>query len=218
MDFVYKMLYRLVQLTIKIVLKISGTLKVYGRENIPEKGGVIVACNHISYLDPPLVGAVLPRVATFMARAGLFEVPVLGWMISRAAFPVDRENPRPSSIKDAVARLKKGELIVLFPEGKRSETGELLEARRGVEVIARRSKAVIVPTYISGSNRALPFHAKWIKKADISVVFGKPIYYNFTPENSLKGDSQLQHSIGSTIMKAIGELKKEFEHKNLSEK
>jgi 1-acyl-sn-glycerol-3-phosphate acyltransferase len=215
MDFVYNVLYRLVQLTIKIILGISGTLTVYGRENIPEKGGVIVACNHISYLDPPLVGAVLPRIATFMARKGLFDVPVLGWMISRAAFPVDRENPRPSSIKDAVTRLKKGELIVLFPEGKRSETGELQEARRGVDVIARLSKATIVPTYLHGSNKALPFHAKWIKRADISVVFGKPIYYNAISETESDTGKKQDQPIGSTIMHAIGELKRDFEQKKL---
>ncbi len=211
MDLVYNLLYRLVQLTIKIVLKINGTLKVYGKENVPKKSGVIVASNHISYLDPPLIGAVLPRIATFMARKGLFDVPVLRWMISRAAFPVDRENPRPSSIKDAVRRLKNGELIVLFPEGKRSETGEFQEAKRGVEVIAKLSKAAIVPTLLVGSDKALPSKAKWLKKADISIVFGKPIYYT----DSADRNGQAQGNIGSTIMNAIGELKKDFEHKKM---
>jgi len=216
MDLAYNLLYRLVQLTIKVVLKITGTLTVYGRENIPDKGGVIVASNHISYLDPPLVGAVLPRIATFMARKGLFEVPVLGWMISRAAFPVDRENPRPSSIKDAVRRLKKGELIVLFPEGKRSETGKLLEARRGVDVIAKMSKAAIVPTLLVGSDKALPLKAKWLKRADITVVFGKPIYYTgLGASDDLKG--QLHNNIGSKIMSAIGDLKNEFNNRNMQQ-
>jgi 1-acyl-sn-glycerol-3-phosphate acyltransferase len=214
MDFLYNLLYRLIQLTIKAVLKINGTLTVYGRENIPEKGGVIVASNHISYLDPPLVGSVLPRIATFMARKGLFDVPVLGWMISRAAFPVDRENPKPSSIKDAVKRLKQGEVLVLFPEGKRSETGELQEAKRGVDVIAKMSRATIVPTLLVGSDKALPSGAKWLKRADISVVFGKPIYYN-APAESYDPAGQMQDHHGSTIMRAIGELKKEYENRTI---
>lgn len=214
MDFIYNLLYKLVQLTIKIILRINGSLKVYGRENIPEKGGVIVASNHISYLDPPLVGSVLPRIATFMARKGLFDMPVLGWMISRAAFPVDRENPRPSSIKDAVKRLKKGELIVLFPEGKRSETGELQEAKRGVDVIAKMSRAAIVPTLLVGSDKALPSGAKWLKHADISVVFGKPIYYN-VPAGSYDPGGQEQDNTGSTIMRTIAELKKDYENRNI---
>ena len=209
MDLAYNFFYRLLQLTIIVVLKINGTLKVYGKDNVPEKGGVIIASNHVSYLDPPLIGSVLPRIATFMARKGLFNVPVLGWMISRAAFPVDRENPKPSSIKDAVRRLKKGELIVLFPEGQRNETGELLEAKRGVEVIAKLSKAAIVPTLLVGSDKALPPKAKWLKRADISVVFGKPVYYT----DSSDSNGQEQDNIGNTIMNAIGELKKDFEHK-----
>jgi len=216
MDFAYNLFYRLVQLIIRIVLKINGSLKVYGTENVPEKGGVIIASNHISYLDPPLVGAVLPRVATFLARKGLFDVPVLGWMISRSAFPIDRENPKPSSIREAVRRLKKGESIVLFPEGKRSETGDLLEARRGVDVIAKISKAAIVPTLIVGSDKALPLKAKWLKRADISVVFGKPIYYA-TPGKSDGLDGKGQDNISSTIMSEIGELKKEFGNRNIQQ-
>ena len=213
MDFAYNLLYRLVQLILKGVLKINGSLRVYGIENVPEKGGVIIASNHISYLDPPLVGAVLPRIATFLARKGLFEVPVLGRIISRSAFPIDRENPKPSSIKEAVKRLNKGEAIVLFPEGKRSEKGELLEARRGVDVIAKLSKATIVPTLLLGSDKALPLKAKWLKRADISVVFGKPIIYNMQGKSD-DPNRKRQDNIGDTIMSSIGELKKEFENKH----
>lgn len=211
MDVAYNLLYRLIQLFIKIVLKLNGSLKVYGKGNVPEKGGVIIASNHISYLDPPLIGAVLPRIATFMARKGLFDVPMLKWMITRAAFPVDRDNPKPSSIKDAVRRLKKGDLIVLFPEGKRSEEGELLEAKRGVEVIAKLSKAAIVPTLLVGSNKALPPKAKWLKRADISVVFGKPLYYTASADRN----GQAQDNVSSAIMSAIGEFQRDFEHKKM---
>jgi 1-acyl-sn-glycerol-3-phosphate acyltransferase len=213
MDFAYNLLYRLIQLIIKFVLTINGSLKVYGKENVPEKGGVIIASNHISYLDPPIVGAALPRIATFLARKGLFDVPVLGWMIKRSAFPIDRDNPKPSSIKEAVRRLKKGESIVLFPEGKRSETGDLLEARRGVDVIAKISKVTIVPTLLVGSDKALPLKAKWLKRANISVVFGKPIYYK-TQDKSDEPNGKVKDNISNTIMSAIGELKKEFENKN----
>src|SRR5512139_2385233 len=110
------LLYKLTQILIRLILWINGGVVVKGRENIPREGGVIIAANHISYIDPPLLGAVLPRRATFLARKGLFEIPVLSWGMRQTAIPVDREKTQPSTIKESVRRLKKGEVIVLFPE------------------------------------------------------------------------------------------------------
>ena len=118
--------YNVSAVLIRGIFRINGGLTVQGEENVPE-GGVIIASNHISYLDPPLIGAVTPRRVTFMARKGLFEIPVLRSIIKPAAFPIDREKPRPSTIKEAIKRLRNGELLVIFPEGGRSETGKLLK-------------------------------------------------------------------------------------------
>jgi 1-acyl-sn-glycerol-3-phosphate acyltransferase len=202
------LLYRFTALLIRSICIINGGLEVKGRENIPAKGGVIIAANHISYLDPPVIGAVLPRKATFMARKGLFEIPVLKWIVKRTAIPVDRERPRPSTIKEAVRRLNNGELLVVFPEGRRSETGELLEAKRGIGMIATLSKVPVVPTLITGADKALPVDAKWLKRAKISIIFGKPVYYSSTTEKK-EYCYHLQHKdISSKIMNAIAELKK----------
>jgi len=209
-DFLYHYFYKLVALTIRIVFRLNGGLDVKGRENVETEEGAIIAPNHISYLDPPIVGAVLPRNATFMARKGLFKVPVLKWLICRAAFPVDRDKPRPSSIKDAVKRLKNGELLVMFPEGTRNETGELGEAKRGITMIASLSRAPIVPTLIMGTEKALPVGAKWIKRARITVVFGRPIHYTFTKDKKDHPGNALQVDLGNTIMSAIGQLKEEY--------
>jgi 1-acyl-sn-glycerol-3-phosphate acyltransferase len=193
--------YKLSALIIRLVLHINGGLYVKGKDNTLVEGGVIVASNHISYLDPPLIAAVLPRRATFMARKGLFNIPLLGWFISHYAFPVDREKTLPSTIKEAVRRLKNGELLVMFPEGRRSETGEILEGKRGIGMIAHLSKAVVVPVLISGTNKALPVGAKWLKRAKISVIFGDPIDLS-----TVKGEGY--ESISQKIMCVIGELKK----------
>ena len=208
----FDILYKLVALFIRVVFTINGGLVVKGRENIPSETGVIIAVNHISYLDPPIVGAVTPRRATFMARKGLFDIPLLGTIIRPAAFPIDREKPRPSTIKEAVKRLKNGELIVMFPEGGRSETGELLEAKRGISMIAGISKVPIVPTLISGSNMALPVDARWIKRAKITVVFDKPIYYTPEAEGKEHKKQNVQEHISNKIMAAIGEMKKDYEN------
>lgn len=192
---------------IRFILHINGGLDIKGIENVPAEGGVIIASNHISYLDPPLLGAVLPRGATFMARRGLFNIPLLGWFIKHRAFPVDRGKTLPSTMKEAVKRLKNGELLIIFPEGKRSETGKLLEGKRGIGMIAHLSKAAVVPALIIGSNKALPVSAKWLKRARISIAFDSPIY-----SSTKYGEgNDLYENITQRIMCAIGELKKRYE-------
>lgn len=185
-----------------IVFKIFFGLKAIDYERVPEKGGVIVAANHASYLDPLIIGTALKRRATFMARRGLFKIPLIGTFVNAFSFPVDRDRPQPSTIKEAVTRLKKGELIVLFPEGGRSTDGSLLDARRGVGMIAAMSMARVVPALIEGADRALPVGAKFIKPAKIRVTFGNPI--------EIEGEEtgkDFQERIARDIMEAIRSLK-----------
>lgn len=208
MDSIYILIYKLTAFTIRLILRFNGGVTTEGKENLPAEGGVIIASNHISYLDPPLLGSVLPRVATFMARRGLFDVPVLGWMINHAAFPVDREKPRPSTIKNAVRRLNNGALIVMFPEGRRNETSQLLEARRGVGMIASMSNVPIVPTLIIGTDKALPVDSKWLKREKISVIFGKPIYPRSFTENADSPSHVIHDKISDNVMSAIRKLRK----------
>jgi 1-acyl-sn-glycerol-3-phosphate acyltransferase len=191
---------------IGLILRSRGRLYIKGADNIPLEGGVIIAANHTSYLDPPLMGAATPRRATFMARKGLFSIPLIGWFIKHYAFPVDRTKTLPSTIKESVRRLKNGELLVIFPEGRRSETGELTEGKRGVGMVAALSKAVVVPAFISGTDKMLPVGAKWLKQADILVRFGRPLDFHITNGR----DENLHISITKKIMTAIGELKKSY--------
>jgi len=200
------LLYKLTQILIRFILGLNGGVVVKGRENIPREGGVIIAANHISYIDPPLIGAVLPRRATFMARKGLFEIPGLRWAMKQTAIPVDRQRTRPSTIKEAVRRLKKGEVVALFPEGRRSETGELLEGKRGIGMLVSLSGVPVVPALITGSDRALPVDARWLKRARITVVFDKPIYYTSIHEKDYPADL-VYEDITRKIMTSIGELK-----------
>ncbi len=194
---------RFISFLIRTVLRLNGGLAVKGLSHIPPQGGVLIAPNHISYIDPPLMASILPRRTVFMARKGLFTIPILGWFIGHYAFPVDREKTGPSSIKKAVRRLKNGELLVIFPEGRRSETGELLEGKRGVGMIASLGKAVIVPALIEGTERVLPPGAKWLRRAEISVTFGSPIY----PLSFSGKGEPLYEDITRAIMNSIMDLK-----------
>ncbi len=206
MKIIVDIVYRLIAIIIKTVFFFNGGLEVVGKENIP-KEGVIIASNHNSYLDPPILGSVTPRRCNFMARKGLFDVPVFRWMIKYAAFPVDRDKPRASTMKEAVKRIRNGQIVVVFPEGKRSETGELQEARPGIAMVAVISKAPIVPALITGADKALPPGARWLKRAKIKVVFGKPIYYTSTEESGARAGSDKREEVSRMIMDAIRDLK-----------
>lgn len=200
------LIYRFAALLIRLIFRINGGLDVKGRENIPLEGGVIIAFNHISFLDPLLAGAALPRRATFMARRELFNVPVLGWMAKHYALPVDLERLLPSTVKQSIRKLREGGVVVIFPEGMRSKTGELLEAGQGVGMIAIHGNVPVVPALITGSNEALPFDAKWLKRAKVAVIFGKPIYLSKKEITDRSHD--LYKNISEKVMSDIGGLKK----------
>jgi 1-acyl-sn-glycerol-3-phosphate acyltransferase len=194
-------------LLVRFLFFLNGGLTIIGRENIPYNRGVIIALNHVSYLDPPLVGAVLPRRATFLARRGLFSIPLLGSFVRLFALPLDREHPQPSIIKETIKRLTNGGLIVIFPEGRRSDTGELQSASQGVGLLASRGNASVVPALITGSDKALPPGAKWLRRARISILFDRPIYASSTIEKG--GGTRYQYrDITEKVMSAIRDLQK----------
>ncbi len=195
--------YRFTTTLFFILLKIFFRLKIIDVEKVPEKGGVIVVSNHVSHLDPLVIGvAIRKRQSTFMAKSGLFKIPLIGAFVRTFSFPVDRDNPQPSTIKEAVKRLKNGEIIVMFPEGGRSRDGSLLDAKRGTGMIAAMSKAVIVPAFIEGTDKALPAGARRIRLSRIKVYFGEPIEIKGTETGK-----DFQERIGSDIMEAIRDLK-----------
>jgi len=124
---------------------------VIGGENIPkEKGGYIIASNHVSNNDPPVVGITFKGKYTFMAKQELFEInPLFTWLIKRlGAFPVKRGAKDNSAIEKALDSLKQGRIFVIFPEGTRSKDGTLGHAKSGVTLIAAQAKVPVVPVYI----------------------------------------------------------------------
>ncbi|WP_333653002.1 lysophospholipid acyltransferase family protein [Dissulfurispira sp.] len=158
-----------------LLFKVFFRLKVYGSEFIPEKGGVIIAANHVSFLDPPLLGVVLKRRATFIAKRYLFSMPIIGHIVKLYSIPVDAGRTRPSTIKEAVKRLKMGELVVIFPEGGINLNGSFIDAKRGIGLIAAMSGVYIVPAFIDGTQRALPVGSKFLRPAKIELHFGHPL-------------------------------------------
>lgn len=151
----------------KIILTPIYRFEVIGRENIPKDGGVLLCTNHIHAFDPPIVGINTPRPVLFMAKDELFSIPILGKIISKVgSFPVKRGLSDRDALRKGLSVLKEGHVLGLFPEGTRSQTGELGKGLAGAGFFALRSKAEVVPCAIIGPYK--PFKR-------LKVVFGKPI-------------------------------------------
>ncbi|MBS4023050.1 MAG: 1-acyl-sn-glycerol-3-phosphate acyltransferase [Dethiobacter sp.] len=172
--------------------------EIKGRENLPQSGPFIICANHISWLDPPLVGSVAwPQKINFMAKDELFHIPVFGYLISKVkAFPVKRDSADRRAIKYAIDVIKNGEILGLFPEGTRSRTKELLPPQPGVGLIAHKSKALVLPVAIMGPYK--PF-------VPIRVRIGKPL--NFSEYYEEKARAELLERIAVGIMSEIDSLR-----------
>ena len=169
--------YKLSRFILLLFLKICFWLKCEGKGNLPKEGGVIIASNHISYLDPLAIGCASPRVIDFMARDSLFSIPVLGgWMRAVGAFGVKRNSADISAMKEAIYRLQHGRVLTLFPEGTR-QISVLVSTKvePGVGFLAAKSGAVVIPAFVSGTEKALPKGAKFFRFSRIRVKFGAPI-------------------------------------------
>lgn len=170
------MAYFIVRNFLKLFFKIVMGFKVYGVENVPKKGGFILAGNHVSHLDPPALASACPRVLHFMARHTLFNNRVLGWIIGSCnSFPVRRGEVDLGAIKEAVRRLKNGKVLLIFPEGTRSQNGEIQAAQPGVGYLSLMAGVPILPAYVKGTDEAMPRGTRKIKSVRVSVYFGNMV-------------------------------------------
>ncbi|MFH1963192.1 MAG: (d)CMP kinase [bacterium] len=183
---------------------------IQGLENIPSTGGVLLVCNHLSYLDPPAVAVSLPRQAAFIARSSLFKLPLLGWLLKRLnAYPINREGVDRDAFKRVMALLDNGKICLAFPEGTRSKTGQLQPAKPGIGMIISMAKNSgirfsVIPCKISGSDKAFPPGAKWFKRYPIKLCYGKPIDLS---DLLAEQDKYTYQAIADRLMEQIGRLK-----------
>jgi 1-acyl-sn-glycerol-3-phosphate acyltransferase len=152
--------------------------KVFNPERVPLNGPVILASNHASYIDPPLVGAGVERQINFLARDTIFRVPVLASILrSWEVVPVDRDGGTGRGLKMILSRLERGGAIILFPEGTRSRHGELNPARSGIGLTVIKSKAPVVPCRVFGTHRAFGPHMLIPRPRRLTVKYGRPLNF-----------------------------------------
>jgi len=158
------------------VTKLFYRLEMTGRDNIPPRGPVIVVANHSSYIDPIIVGLANRREIHYMAKAELFAIPILGWLIRRLnAFPVRRETADRTAIRTALDLVAGGQVVLLFPEGTRYRLDGLGPIQPGAGVIAEKAGCPIVPITLIGTDRILPEGTRQPRFPRISAIVGKPI-------------------------------------------
>ncbi len=165
------MVFKLVRLILNFVFFVCLGLKVEGRENIPDKGAIIVAPNHKSYWDPPVIGtAVNNRIIHYMAKEELFKNPIFGWVIRQfGTFPVKRGTVDRQAVRQAVRELKSGNPLGIFPEGTRIKREGLGRFHSGMASLALMTGTPVVPVAVIGT-MDLPK-----KNGPLAVLIGKPI-------------------------------------------
>lgn len=151
-------------------------LQLQGTEHIPGTGPIVLACNHLSNLDPVLLAAVCPRPINFLAKIELFRIPVVGGFVRRyGAIPLRRSASDPEAIRLAEQVLEQQQVLALFPEGTRSRAGQLKPFRFGAARLALKHNAPLVPAAISGTDRAMPAGGKIPRRETVRVAFGPPL-------------------------------------------
>jgi len=171
-----KLRYRITTRIVNFVWHLFFGFRVYNRENIPDRGGIIVASNHLTNYDPPLVGtAVWKREVFFFAKEELFVInPFYTWLLKYFnAFKVSRTGIDKKAIRHTEQLLRRGLCVIMFPEGTRSRKGVFLDFKSGVGYIAARANVPVIPAYLHGVNS--PLILQFLRRVRPLVIFGEPV-------------------------------------------
>ena len=186
-DVFQKFIYQLVsKLFVLPIYKFIFRGHLIGRENIPQKDSFIMVSNHGSLLDPPLLGHALGRNISFMAKAELFKIPLLGSVIKACgAYPVNRGIADKNTIKTACKKLSDNNCIGIFIDGTRQKNGRVNKPKQGAALLAFKNQKLLLPVAIVNSHRLLKFKLFIPFFSKIVIKVGKPVQ---PPQNSSKND------------------------------
>ncbi len=178
--------------------------EVIGREKRIESGGAIIAANHSSFLDPPIVACSYSREISFLARSTLFRGPGR-WLYPKLnAFPIDREHADLKSMKLILKKLKEGKRVLIFPEGTRTRDGSLQESKPGIGMLVAKSGVPVQPVRILGTYQSWPRGGRF-RPHKLTVIIGDPV--RFSEEDLGARTREGYQRIANQLMNAIGELK-----------
>ena len=195
-----------------VVVRLAATvlfrLKVSGQHHIPKTGGVLIAANHASYLDIPILGCGVPRRASYMGRMDLFPGPV-GWLMRYLGWiPIRRERVDRGGFEEAISRIKAGGAVIIYPEGSRTEDGRLQPGKPGVGMIVAATGCPVIPAHLAGTFAVLPPGARRIRLRPMRVTYGEPMDFSMLLKE-LDGESKkkdVYQRISQEIMDRIAAL------------
>jgi len=198
------LLYAVLWVLCNVVSRMALRYRTTGRQSIPSKGGILFAANHASYLDIPLLGCGIPRRVSFIGRANLFPHWILKWVLrSLGWIPLRMSRLDRRAFETAIAQIKAGKPVVIFPEGTRTPDGALQPGKLGMGIIVAETECPVIPVYISGTYEVLPSGARWVRCRPVSVHFGTPIVFD---RGSYRNQKEFCYHVCSTVMSRIAEL------------
>ena len=198
-----RVFYRFVQNVFRLFFRLYNRLEVRGLSNVPNEGPMLVASNHASFVDPPLVGSVLPIRLRYLAKESLFRVPLLGFLIrTLGAVPVAREDSQRAGavMKLLLALLKEGECVLLFPEGSRTEDGRLKPLEAGVAYLSVKTGVPVLPVYVKGSFEAWPKGKALPRPSKLKLSISRLIYPDPDMSNERERREKLMKSLESELL------------------
>lgn len=202
-----RLMYNLSRGSFEIAIRILFRFKLFGQENLPDPP-FIVAANHASLLDPPIVGVVCKKhTVNFMVKQELFEMPVIRhWSKSVECIPVKRGDNSIKGIRETIRRLRSGKVVGIFPEGTRSSDGSLREAQMGTGLLVSMSSVPVVPVYVYGTAKAFPKGDSIKPGTQVGAVIGPAISPDKFRSYGEKG-KELYEKVSNDVMSAIADLR-----------
>ena len=195
-------MYGILWVLVRAVAWLCFRFRVIG--TVPKRGGLLVAANHASYFDIPLLGCGMSRRAWYLGRSDLFMPGVKGILQWLGWIPLKLGRLDRKAFERAVALIKAGKVVVIFPEGSRSLDGRLGEAKAGLGMIVAQTSCSVVPAYLKGTFEVLPAGAKRPRFHPVSVSFGEPL--SFAPPAGNGESKQFYREVSRTVMERIAAL------------
>lgn len=196
--------YGLLWLVVRGWARLYFGFRVEGTEHVPRTGGVLVAANHASYLDIPILGCGAPRRLWYMGRRDLFPVPGFKWVFRALGWiPIRPDRLDRQGFSAAIELIRNGKAVVIYPEGGRTVTGHLRHGKPGVGLIVAQTQCPVVPVYIDGTFNAMPPGSGWPRPRRITVRFGEALQFAPVAEGQ---ERVFYQEVSRQVMARIAEL------------